>query len=325
MIKVLTPQQLKEHNKLLKQQLLLKQKEEQEELEREEQERIDHEKEIDDWIKKIPTILQEIENLQEIKKDNQTINNDIIIIWKQVKQKSDIWHKHKQSDIEWLDWKIDKINTELNSLPNKILNEAKKLIPNDRKPRVEDIIWLSEYVNKSISNIEFPKQEKTDLSDYYTKDKIYTKEEVYNKTQTYTKKEVDDKVGRNKQNGGYNYIRDSVTDDYFTRSSTKISDQLALLIQIWGALTLAYAAKTGDYTLTASDYTVDCTANTFTITLPTAVWIEGRIYNIKNSGTGVITINTTSSQTIDGGTTATISTQYENITVQSTGANWIIL
>lgn len=250
MIKVLTPQQLKEHNRLLQQELLLKQKEEQEELEREEQERIDHEKEIDDWIEKIPTILQEIEKLQEIKKDNQTINNDIIIIWKQVKQKSDIWHKHKQSDIEWLDWKIDKINTELNSLPNKILNEAKKLIPNDRKPKVEDIIWLSEYVNNSISKIEFPKIEKTDLSDYYTK------EEVYSKTQTYTKKEVDDKVGRNKQNGGYNYIRDSVTDDYFTRSSTKIESEIANnytpFVTITNAQRLALTPSVG-YTVYCSD------------------------------------------------------------------------
>jgi hypothetical protein len=32
-----------------------------------------------------------------------------------------------------------------------------------------------------------------------------------------------------------------------------------------------YIAKTANYTLTANDYTVDCTANTFTITLPTAV------------------------------------------------------
>lgn len=253
MIKVLTPQQLKEHNRLLQQELLLKQKEEQEELEREEQERIDHEKEIDDWIEKIPTILQEIEKLQEIKKENQTINNDIIIVWKQVKQKSDIWHKHKQSDIEWLDWKIDKINTELNSLPNKILNEAKKLIPNDRKPRVEDIIWLSEYVNKSISNIEFPKQEKTDLSEYYTKDKVYTKDEVYNKTQTYTKKEVDNRLVRVSSTGawGYNYINDNITDDYFTWSSTKIANNYTPFVTITNAQRLALTPSVG--------YTVYCT------------------------------------------------------------------
>jgi hypothetical protein len=88
----------------------------------------------------------------------------------------------------------------------------------------------------------------------------------------------------------------------------------------------AYAAKTANYTLTALDFTVDCTANSFTLTLPTAVGKTGKIYNLKNSGTGVITINTTSSQTIDGAASGTITlNQYDSITVQSTNANWIII
>jgi hypothetical protein len=49
------------------------------------------------------------------------------------------------------------------------------------------------------------------------------------------------------------------------------------------------------------------------------------MYNIKNSGTGTITLATTSSQTIDGVTTKTLSTQYQSYTVQSNGANWILL
>ena len=92
-----------------------------------------------------------------------------------------------------------------------------------------------------------------------------------------------------------------------------------------GSFALNYVAKTGTYTITASDYTIDCTSNTFTVTLPTAASITGRIYVIKNSGAGTITIATTSSQTIDGVTTQTLSTQYSSYTVQSNGANWIIL
>lgn len=87
-----------------------------------------------------------------------------------------------------------------------------------------------------------------------------------------------------------------------------------------------YTAVLTTYQITSDDYTIDCTGGgTFNVTLPTAVGIQGRIYKIKNSGVGTITVATTSSQTIDGVTTKTLSTQYQVITVQSTGANWIVI
>jgi hypothetical protein len=91
---------------------------------------------------------------------------------------------------------------------------------------------------------------------------------------------------------------------------------------------LGYVTKTALYTLTITDYTVDCTSGTFTLTLPTAVGTSGygQVYNLKNSGTGVITIATTSSQTIDGNASGTLTlNQYDSLTVQSNNANWIIL
>ena len=101
---------------------------------------------------------------------------------------------------------------------------------------------------------------------------------------------------------------------------------LATLEDITGGLVLAYVAKTANYTLTSAEYTVDCTSNSFTLTLPTAVGATGRVFNMKNSGTGIITINTTSSQTIDGEASGALTLlQYENLQVQSDGANWIIL
>jgi len=87
----------------------------------------------------------------------------------------------------------------------------------------------------------------------------------------------------------------------------------------------SYTAKTANYTATASDYTIDCTSGTFEVALPTAVGISGKIFNIKNSGTGVITVNPSGVETIDGGSTAELATQYESITLQSTGTNWIIV
>lgn len=90
-----------------------------------------------------------------------------------------------------------------------------------------------------------------------------------------------------------------------------------------GGLTLGYVAKTANYTVLTTDYLIDCTANTFTVTLPTAVGITGQEFKIKNSGSGVITVATTSSQTIDGVTTQTVNSP-DSMTVTSTGSNWII-
>jgi hypothetical protein len=87
-----------------------------------------------------------------------------------------------------------------------------------------------------------------------------------------------------------------------------------------------YVAKTSAYTLTATDYTVNCTSGTFALTLPTAAGISGRTYVLNNSGSGSITINTTSSQTIDSYSSGALTiSQYHNYILQSDGANWIIL
>jgi hypothetical protein len=85
----------------------------------------------------------------------------------------------------------------------------------------------------------------------------------------------------------------------------------------------AYRAITAIRTLDATDYLVNCTANSFTVTLPTAVGITGRQYIIKNTGSATtITIATTSSQTIDGAAPGTITTTVP-LRVMSDGANWI--
>lgn len=93
-----------------------------------------------------------------------------------------------------------------------------------------------------------------------------------------------------------------------------------------GSFATAYAAKTAAYTLTSADYTIEITSGTHTQTLPTAVGIAGRIYVITNSGAGVVTIGTTSSQTfINVSTTPTTLTlnQFQTAIVQSNGANWL--
>ncbi|HUP79325.1 MAG TPA: hypothetical protein VM260_12310, partial [Pirellula sp.] len=92
---------------------------------------------------------------------------------------------------------------------------------------------------------------------------------------------------------------------------------------------VAYSAKTAAYTLTKTDSVVsgDATAAAFSITLPTAVGVTGQIYIIKkiDSSVNVVTIATSSSQTIDGAATVFLSTQWQTTRVVSDGANWLII
>lgn len=93
-----------------------------------------------------------------------------------------------------------------------------------------------------------------------------------------------------------------------------------------GSFALNYVGKTTTYTATATDQTIDCTGGgTFNVTLPSAVGCQGRIYTIKNSGAGVITVATTSSQNIDVATTYTLAAIYKYVTVMSTNSAWIVI
>jgi len=87
---------------------------------------------------------------------------------------------------------------------------------------------------------------------------------------------------------------------------------------------VAYRAINAIYSIDATDYQIECTANTFTVTLPTAAGITGRAYSIKNTGAGVITVACNGAETIDSIATQTLN-QWDNIVVLSNGANWIII
>jgi len=123
----------------------------------------------------------------------------------------------------------------------------------------------------------------------------YLKSEVYNKTETYSKTEVYNKT------------------ETYTKAEVETTK-----------LSMPYVAVDATYTILATDYTIDCTANTFTVTAPTAVGIAERMYQINNSGTGVITLDGNGSETFNGDLTILLA-QWEAVTIQSTGANWIIL
>ncbi len=81
----------------------------------------------------------------------------------------------------------------------------------------------------------------------------------------------------------------------------------------------------GNTTLTAADHDVVLVSATATITLPTAVGLEGYHFIVKNIGLGIVTIATTGSETIDGESTQDIPEQYVSYTFVSDGSNWFIV
>lgn len=97
-------------------------------------------------------------------------------------------------------------------------------------------------------------------------------------------------------------------------------------LHVEGSFATAYIEKTANYTLTSADYTVNWTSGTVDATLPTAVGCKGRIYVLKNTGTGIITIKTTSSELIDGIASGVLTlVTNDQLVVQSTNAGWIII
>jgi len=86
--------------------------------------------------------------------------------------------------------------------------------------------------------------------------------------------------------------------------------------------------KTSSYTITTGDQIIiaDAASGEINITLPTAVGSTGTYYTVKRINTSnSVTIVTTSSQLIDGGSTVVLSTQYQSVTVVSNGSNWFII
>jgi len=90
-----------------------------------------------------------------------------------------------------------------------------------------------------------------------------------------------------------------------------------------------YASKvvvssfTSDGTLTANDELVLC-SGTFTVTLPPAKSSEGKVYHIKNTGTGVIKVDGNSSETIDGETDVDLN-EDDCMGITSDATEWHII
>jgi len=88
--------------------------------------------------------------------------------------------------------------------------------------------------------------------------------------------------------------------------------------------------KTSGYAADDNDHVITCDASggAFTVTLPAlSAARTGRVYHIKkiDSSANAITIDGDSAETIDGATTASITTQYDSIMIVAGATEWHII
>lgn len=99
-------------------------------------------------------------------------------------------------------------------------------------------------------------------------------------------------------------------------------------VDVKRAISLPIETISGATTLGTSHYMVLCdvSGGAFTVALPTAVGIEGRIFIIKkiDSSALAVTVDGNGTETIDGALTQVISTQHNSFTIHSDNANWRI-
>lgn len=83
--------------------------------------------------------------------------------------------------------------------------------------------------------------------------------------------------------------------------------------------TAAYTAKPGELVRT------NASGGAFTITLPTAKGLAGRSIAVQeaNGSTTAVTVATSSSQTINGASTKSLTTAWGRMTFVSDGSNWL--
>jgi len=81
---------------------------------------------------------------------------------------------------------------------------------------------------------------------------------------------------------------------------------------------------TSDYTVEITDNLIECNG-TFTVTLLAVALLNiGKVYNVKNVGTGVITVDGAGIETIDDELTQEVY-QYDNMKIYTNGTEWFII
>ena len=128
-------------------------------------------------------------------------------------------------------------------------------------------------------------------------------------------------------NGDIQYHSNATHDFYIANVKIFSVSNMGVTTYGYGYRRTITTYTTNQSLVATYDDIVRCnSATAFTITLPTAVGITGKKFTVKNINSGIITINTTSSQTIDNNASGTLTiNKYNSVDMVSDGANWMIL
>jgi hypothetical protein len=100
-------------------------------------------------------------------------------------------------------------------------------------------------------------------------------------------------------------------------------------LQPKGSVAFPIISTSNNLTLTDAHYTVlvDASGGNRTITLPSAIGIDGRIYVVKKTdgSTNAVAIQAQSGQTIDGASSISLSAQYATVMLQAYNGNWYVI
>ena len=140
-----------------------------------------------------------------------------------------------------------------------------------------------------------------------------------------------DTIGMNSANGQFSWFLGAGAINSKINVKTITASQVWTMPDATGTVALTSDIESHSLINTAvtttfvnPNETINCTGGTFSVNLPTASGIQGRLYVLVNSGTGVITLDPNGAETINGNATITLA-QYISRTVQSDGTNWIII
>jgi hypothetical protein len=91
-----------------------------------------------------------------------------------------------------------------------------------------------------------------------------------------------------------------------------------------GGVTFKQVTINSTYSATTQDYMIDVTGGTFTVYLPSAVGIQGRLLVVKNNGGGAVTVQPTLGQNIDDKPFVILG-ETNTIQLASNGSNWVAI
>jgi hypothetical protein len=108
-------------------------------------------------------------------------------------------------------------------------------------------------------------------------------------------------------------------------NKTNVEYVSGIAVYASGSVLKSVASVNSNGNITSDVTLVTTAAATITMTLPAPV--TGQVFTVKkvDNGAGSAVVDQNGSETIDGATSKTLSSQYESVTVVSDGTNWFVI